>query len=113
MIHEPDLSNAVIAKAAAPKPVVLNVAAQKPAGAKPVMATKINHPPAKKVAARRPVGKARPGSGISAANEKVFARLAAEHRAQLAKEHKSETAKLAKNGRAGTGRLANKSGVTP
>jgi hypothetical protein len=43
----------------------------------------------------------------------VFARLAAEHRAQLAKEHKSETAKLAKNGRAGTGRLANKSGVTP
>jgi hypothetical protein len=100
-------------KAAVPKPVVLNAVAQKPVGAKRVMAPKINHPVAKNVVAWRPAGKARPGSGISAANEKVFARLAAEHRAQLAKEHKSETAKLAKNGRAGTGRSANKSGVTP
>ena len=37
--------------------------------------------------------KPKPGSGMDAANEKVFARLAAEHRAALAKEHKAAVAK--------------------
>jgi cell division protein FtsQ len=117
-IHEPDLSNAAMPKPATPHPVVLNDVAGKPSAAKPgtaakLVAAKMNHPAAKKVVAWRPVGKARPGSGISAANEKVFAKLAAEHRAELAKEHKAETMKLAKNGRAGAGRSAAKSGVTP
>ncbi len=63
-------------------------------------------PAAKKVVAK-PVGKAKAGSGMSAANEKVFARLAAEHRAELAKEHKAGAARVAKSGRPGV-----KSGVT-
>jgi cell division protein FtsQ len=66
---------------------------------------KVKKPVAKKVVAKRVVGRPKPGSGVDAANQKVFARLAAEHRAELAKEHKAE---MAKNGRAG-----GKSGVTP
>jgi cell division protein FtsQ len=117
-IHQPDLSSAVMPKAAAPKPVVLNAVVQKPAVSRPVatpklVASKMNHPAAKKVVAWRPVGKARPGSGVDAANEKVFARLAAEHRAELAKAHRAEPAKFAKNGKARAGRPGVKSGVTP
>jgi hypothetical protein len=44
---------------------------------------------------------------MSAANQRVFARLAAEHRAQLAKEHKAES-RVAKKGKPGA-----KSGVNP
>jgi cell division protein FtsQ len=117
-IRQPDLSSAVMPKAAAPKPVVLNAIVQKPAVSRTVatlklVASKMNHPAAKKVAAWRPVGKARPGSGVDAANEKVFARLAAEHRAELAKAHRAEPAKFAKNGKARAGRPGVKSGVTP
>jgi cell division protein FtsQ len=75
----------VAAKQAVGKPV-----AKKP-GAKPWM-----------------VAKTKAGSGVNAANQKLFAQLAAAHRAALAKEHKAETVKIAKNGRAG-----GKSGVTP
>jgi cell division protein FtsQ len=117
-IHEPDLSNAAMPRPATPQPVALNAAAPKPAVANAVAAPKVvaatkNHPAAKKVAAWRPVGKSRPGSGISATNEKVFAKLAAEHRAELAKEHKTGTIKVAKNGKPGAGRPSAKSGVTP
>jgi hypothetical protein len=93
---------------------MLNGAAQKPPVPKPVAAPKLvaakgNRPAAKKVVvARRVVGKPRPGSGMSAANQKVFARLAAEHKAALAKEHKSAAGNVAKNGKAGV-----KSGVNP
>ncbi len=107
---KPDLSNANMPKAAAAQPVVLNAVAQKPAALKPVgapklVAAKASKPAVKKVVATRAAGKPKPGSGMSAANQKVFARLAAEHRAQLAKEHK--TVNVAKNGKAA------KSGVTP
>ena len=118
---KPDFSNAAMPKAAAPKPVVLNNVAQGTAAAKPVLETnpwvaKGNRPTAKKVVAKRAVGKPRPGSGVDAANEKVFARLAAAHRAELAKEHRAglakehgpETAKVSRNGRTGV-----KSGVNP
>jgi cell division protein FtsQ len=98
---KPDLSTANMPKAAAPKPVVLNDVAPKPTAPKMVTA-RVNHPVAKKVVAWKP----KPGSGMSAANAKVFARLAAEHRAELAKEHKAAAGNVAKNGRA-------KSGVTP
>ena len=102
----------VAAKPAALKPVVLKPSAPKPVVLKPaaakLVATKGSRPVAKKVVAKRVLGKPRPGSGMSAANQKVFARLAAEHRAALAKGHKTETVKVAKNGRAGS-----KSGVTP
>jgi hypothetical protein len=85
-----------VLKPVAPKPVVL-----KPAAAKG------NRLVAKKVVAKRVVGKTRRGSGVDAANRRVFARLAAEHRAALAKGHRAET-KVAKKGKAG-----GKSGVTP
>jgi cell division protein FtsQ len=83
-------------KAVSTKPA----ASVKTAVAKPV-AAKVKRPVAKKIVAK---GKA--GSGVSAANARVFARLAAEHRAALAKAHK--TATVAKKGKAG-----GKSGVTP
>jgi hypothetical protein len=113
VVVKPDLSNANMPKAAAPQPVVLNDVVPKPAVAKPVaapklVATKMNHPVAKKVAAKSVVAKAKPGSGMSAANAKIFAKLAAEHRAELAKEHKGAAGNVAKNARAGA-----KGGVTP
>jgi hypothetical protein len=52
--------------------------------------------------------KAKAGSGMSAANAKVFARLAAEHKAALAKGHKAAEGDVARNGKAGV-----KSGVKP
>jgi cell division protein FtsQ len=92
-------SHAATPKAAAPKPVALNGAASKPVSTPKFTPAKSGRPAAK---AGRPVAKtvgakARPGSGMSAANEKVFARLAAEHRAELAREHKATT--VSKNGR--------------
>jgi cell division protein FtsQ len=112
-LPKPDFSNADMPKAAAPKPVVLNATASKPGAPKPVAApnvgvAKTNQPSAKKVVAKPVTGKRKPGSGMSAANEKVFEQLAAEHRAELAKEHKTATAKAAKSG--GTG---GKNGATP
>jgi cell division protein FtsQ len=106
------VSNPPVAKAAAPQPVTLNAAAQKPAVAKAVGAPKLvaakeSRLAEKKVVARRVGRWARPGSGMSAANQRVFARLAAEHRAQLAKEHKAGT-RVAKKGKTGV-----KSGVNP
>jgi cell division protein FtsQ len=91
------------AKAAVPKPVVLNAGASKPVAAPKPVAVKLNRPVAKKpvaknTVAKRVAGKPKPGSGIDAANQKVFARLAAAHRAELAKEQK---AAMAKNGRTG------------
>jgi cell division protein FtsQ len=107
-IQKPDLSNANMPKPAAPQPVVLNAAPKPPA--------------AKKFLAKPVAAKAKPGSGTSAANRKVFARLAAEHRAELAKEHRAGLAKahqarlakghkaapvnVAKNGRAAKGGIA-------
>ena len=55
-----------------------------------LVVTKGNRPAAKRVVARRVVGKLRPGSGMDAANQRVFARLAAQHRAALAKEHRRD-----------------------
>jgi hypothetical protein len=112
-IQKPDLSSVAAPGPAAPKPVVLNAAVPKPAAPKPgtapkLVASKMNHPAAKKVVATYAVGKPKPGSGMSAANAKVFARLAAEHRAQLAKEHKAAAGNVARNGKTGV-----KSGVTP
>jgi cell division protein FtsQ len=112
-VTKPDFSNAAMPKVAAPTPVVLNAVAQKPPVPKPVAAPKLvaakgSRSAAKKVLAKRVVWKPRPGSGRSAANERVFARLAAEHRAELAKEHRSKTVNVAKNGKTGA-----KSGVTP
>ena len=98
-------SNPPAAKAAAATPVVLNPAVAKPAPK--LVAAKGGRPVARKVVAKRVVGKPRPGSGMSAANQKVFARLAAEHRAELAKEHKAGT-KVARNSKAGV-----RSGVNP
>jgi cell division protein FtsQ len=105
VVVKPDLSNANMPKAAAPKPVVLNDVVQKAAAVKPVaapklVAAKMNHPVAKKVAAKVVVGKGKPGSGMNAANEKVFAKLAAEHRAALARQHKVAAGNVARNGRA-------------
>jgi cell division protein FtsQ len=105
-------SNPSAAKPAAPQPVTLNAAAQKPPVPKPVAAPKLvaakgKRPAAKRVVAKRVAGKPRPGSGMSAANQRVFARLAAEHRAELEREHKAGT-KVAKNGKTGV-----KSGATP
>jgi cell division protein FtsQ len=115
---KPDFSNAAMPKPALPKPVVLNGAAPKPAAPKAVAAPKpgaamASRPAAKKVVAKPVAGKPKPGSGMNAANEKVFARLAAERRAELAKQqkakgHKAPTAKVAKNGKPGS-----KSGVNP
>jgi cell division protein FtsQ len=99
---KPDFSTTNMPKAAAPQPVVLNAVAPKPVAAPKLVAVKVSHPVAKKVVAWKP----RPGSGMSAANAKVFAKLAAEHRAELAREHKAAAGNIAKNGRA-------KSGVTP
>jgi cell division protein FtsQ len=110
---KPDFSHADMPKAAAPKPVVLNVSAATPAAPKAVAAPKLvlakgSRPAAKKAVANPVKGKSKPGSGMSAANEKVFARLAAEHRAELAKGHKAGTVRVAKNGKPGA-----KSGATP
>ncbi len=77
-------------------------------GSQKAVVARAKMPVARKFVAKRVVGKPRPGSGIDAANARVFARLAAAHRAALAKEHKAELAKVAKNGRA-----RGKSGVTP
>ena len=136
---KPDFSSAM-PKPAAPKPVVLNGSAPKAATPKPgapkapapkAVAPKASAAPktvaGKKAVAKPVAGKAKPGSGMSAANEKVFARLAAEHKAELAKEqqakeHKAAAAKVAKNGsggskpaasRSGAGSVATKSGATP
>ncbi len=102
---KPDFSNAAMPKPAMPKPVSLNGAGLKPVAA-PKVTAKASRPAAKKVVAKPVAGKPKPGSGMSAANEKVFARLAAEHRAELAREHKAGN--VAKNGKS-----AGKSGVTP
>ena len=91
-------------------------AAGKPASGAKVVAPKlvaakktVAKPAAKKPAAKPAVvAKAKAGSGVSAANQKLFAQLAAAHRAELAKERKAETAKVAKS--AGVG---GKSGVNP
>jgi cell division protein FtsQ len=99
--------NPSAAKAAAAKPVVLNPPVAKAVGAPKLVAAKESRPAEKRVVARRVARRARPGSGMSAANQRVFARLAAEHRAQLAKEHKAET-RVAKKGKPGA-----KSGVNP
>jgi cell division protein FtsQ len=114
---KPDFSNAVMPKPALPKPVVLNAAAPKPAAPKPsapkavaapnLVAAKGGRPVAKKVVSKPVAGKPKPGSGMSTANEKVFARLAAEHRAALAKGHKAGTVSVAKSGKTA------KSGATP
>jgi cell division protein FtsQ len=113
-VVKPDFSNAAMPKPALPKPVVLNAAAPKPATPKPVAAPKLvaaktSQPAAKKVVTKPVAGKPKPGSGMSAANEKVFERLAAEHRAELAKAHKTATAKAEKK-RGGAG---GKNGATP
>jgi len=55
---------------------------------------------------------------MSAANEKVFERLAAEHQAELAKQHKAGTANVAKNAKpgaskAGAGGVSTKTGANP
>ncbi len=109
-VVKPDFSNGAMPKPAMPKPVSLNGAGPKPAGVKAVATSKVpskaSRPAAKKVMAKPVAGKPKPGSGMSAANEKVFARLAAEHKAELAREHRA--ASVARNGRAGA-----KSGVTP
>jgi len=112
-VTKPDFSHAAMPKAATPKPVVLNTAASKPAAPKAVTApkpgvAKTSQPSAKKVVTKPVAGKPKPASGMSAANEKVFERLAAEHRAELAKDHKTATAKAAKSGGAGV-----KNGATP
>ena len=115
---KPAVLKPVALKTVAPKPVVLKVAAAKTSAPKPVAApklivAKVKKPVAKKVVAKRVVGKPRPGSGMSAANQRVFARLAAEHRAALAKEHKTETAGIAKDRVAKNGKGRLKSGETP
>jgi cell division protein FtsQ len=99
VVLNPAAQNPSAAKAAAAKPVVLNPVAPK------VVAAKESRPAEKRVVARRGVERPRRGSGMSAANQRVFARLAAEHRAELAKERK---AKVAKNSKVGV-----KSGVKP
>ena len=133
-VPKPDFSSAM-PKPAAPKPVVLNgsapkAGAPKPGAPKPAAPKAAAAPKtvaAKKVVAKPGAGKAKPGSGMSAANAKVFARLAAEHKAELAKEqqakeHKAGAAKVAKNGsggsksaasRSGAGSVATRSGATP
>ncbi len=94
-----------VVKAVTPKVVATKAAAPKAPAPRPVVAKaaapKWKRPVAKRVVAKRVIGKPKPGSGVDAANEKVFARLAAEHRAALAKEHKAETAKAGKSGRTG------------
>jgi cell division protein FtsQ len=111
---KPDFSNAAMPKPGLPQPVVLNGAAPKPAAPKAaaapktVAAPKTSQPAAKKVVAKPVAGKPKQGSGMSAANAKVFARLAAEHKAALAaKGHKAAPVNVAKNGKAG-----GKSGAT-
>jgi cell division protein FtsQ len=64
------------------------------AAAAPVVAAKQvvakgSRPAAKKVVERRP-RRLRAGSGMDAANQRVFARLAAQHRAALAREHRAK-----------------------
>ena len=122
-VTKPDFSHADMPKAAAPKPVAINAPATKAAAPKAVGASKLTttkaSPPAAKKAVAKPVaGKAKPGSGMSAANEKVFARLAAEHQAELAKQHKAGTANVAKNAKpgaskAGAGGVSTKTGANP
>ena len=89
--------------------------AGKPAGAKVVAAKvmagkKVSAKPVAKKAAAKPsvIARAKAGSGVDTANQRLFAQLAAAHRAELAKEHKAETVKVAKSGGAG-----GKGGVTP
>ncbi len=124
-VTKPDFSNAAMPKPALPKPVVLNAVATKPAASKPAApkpaapkavaapksaAAKTSRPAKKKVVAKPVAAKPKAGSGMSAANEKVFERLAAEHQAELAKEHKARTPNVAKNGsgasRPGVGSVA-------
>jgi len=119
-VTKPDFSHADMPKAAAPKPVAINAPATKAAAPKAVGASKLTttkaSPPAAKKAVAKPVaGKAKPGSGMSAANEKVFARLAAEHQAELAKQHKDKagTGNVAKNAKPTAGSSGKKTGVTP
>jgi len=116
-VAKPDFSHADMPKAAAPKPVAMNSSATKAAAPKAVTA-KSSTPATKKAVAKPVAGKAKPGSGMSAANEKVFARLAAEHQAELAKQHKAGTASVAKNAKPGAskpgaGSSGTKAGVTP
>jgi len=122
-VVNPDFSHADMPKAAAPKPVVMNAPATKPAAPKTVGTSKLvtakaSPPVAKKPVAKPVAGKAKPGSGMSAANEKVFERLAAEHQAELAKQHKAGTGSVAKNAKpgaskAGAGSVSTKTGANP
>jgi cell division protein FtsQ len=122
-VVKPDFSHADMPKAAAPKPVVMNAPATKVAAPKAVATsklttTKASAPAVKKAAPKPAAGKAKAGSGMSAANEKVFARLAAEHQAELAKQHKTGTASVAKTAKPGTSRPGTggsnaKAAVTP
>ncbi|MGA8939485.1 MAG: FtsQ-type POTRA domain-containing protein [Acidobacteriaceae bacterium] len=96
------------AKAAPPK---LVATMKKPVAVKVVSATHrtiVKRPVAQRPAAKKLVVKGKAGSGLDAANAKVFARLAAEHRAALAKEHKAAMARAEKSGRA-----RGHDGVTP
>ena len=122
-VVKPDFSHADMPKAAAPKPVVMNAPGAKAAapttvGTSKLVTTKASPPAAKKAVAKPVAGKAKPGSGMSAANEKVFERLAAEHQAELAKAHKAGTANVAKNAKpgaskAGAGGVSTKTGANP
>ena len=95
---------AVTKFAAAGKPAVAKVMAAK------VVVRKVSAKPVVKKAGVKPsvVAKAKGRSGADAANQKLFAELAAAHRAELAKANKTDTGKLAKSG--GT---SGKSGVSP
>jgi cell division protein FtsQ len=83
-------AGAVPKAAAAPVPVSLNAPSKKAAPAAKVGV--------KKVGVKKQVVKGKAGSGTDSVNEKVFAALAAAHKAQLAKAAKSGGAKSAGGG---------------
>ena len=105
-------------KAAAPKPVVMNASGNEALLPRRLLVrqrlvtAKASAPAAKKAVAKPVAGKPKPGSGMSAANEKVFARLAAEHQAELAKQHKAGTASVAKNAKPGASRASAQASVS-
>ncbi|MGA7158018.1 MAG: FtsQ-type POTRA domain-containing protein [Acidobacteriaceae bacterium] len=105
------------ATAVVPKPVAVSL---KPGVGAPKLSAKAGKP-APKVVAHKPAAKRaaahkpvkwtpakKKASGVDAANEKVFARLAAAHRAAIAKEHKTAGTRAEKSSRAGGA-----NGVTP
>jgi cell division protein FtsQ len=112
VVAKPVALKPAVARTVALKPAVSKPTSAKPVALKPAAAPKLVAAPAsrlatKKVVVKRVVGRPRRGSGTNAANQRVFARLAKEHRAELAKEHKAGT-KVARNGKTGV-----KSGATP